>query len=62
VVARGRLIARGSRRLRAERTATVVARLTRRGRRMARGRPFRARVRVRLPGERRVRVRAIRVR
>ena len=62
VVARGRLIARGSRRLRAERTATVVARLTRRGRRMARGRPLRARVRVRLPGERRDRVRAIRVR
>jgi hypothetical protein len=60
--AHGHLIARGSRRLRAERAATVVARLTRRGRRMARGRPFSARVRVRLPGERHDRVRRIRVR
>ena len=62
VTAHGLLAARGARRLRAERTATIVARLTRRGRRMARGRPFAARVRVRLPGERRDRVRAIRVR
>jgi len=62
VLARGHVIARGSRTLRAERAATVVARLNRRGRRMARGRPFRARVRVRLPGERRDRVRKIRVR
>jgi len=53
----------GSRRVRAERTATVVARLTKRGRRMARrGRPFSARVRVRLPGEHRDRARRIRVR
>jgi len=62
VLARGHVIARGSRTLRAERAATLVARLNRRGRRMARGRPFRARVRVRLPGERRDRVRKIRVR
>jgi serine protease len=62
VKAHGQLIARGSRRLRAEHAATVVARLTRRGRRMARGRPFSARVRVRLPGERHDRVRRIRVR
>ena len=52
---RGRLVARGSRRVRAGRASTVVARLTRRGRRVAR--PFRARVRVRLPGERKWRVR-----
>ena len=64
----GRRIARGSRRLRAERSATIVARLTKRGRRMARARvagkrrSFRARVRVRLPGERRDRVRKIRIR
>ena len=62
MTAHGRLVARGARRLRAERAATVVARLTRRGRRMARGRAFAARVRVRLPGERRDRVRAIRIR
>jgi subtilisin family serine protease len=58
----GHLIARGSRRLRAERAATLVARLTKRGRRLARTRAFKARVRVRLPGERRDRVRTIRVR
>jgi subtilisin family serine protease len=62
VKAHGHLIARGSRTLHAERAATVVARLTRRGRRMARGKPFTARVRVRLPGERHDRVRKIRVR
>ena len=62
VKARGRLIARGSRRLRAERAATVVARLTSRGRRMVRRGPLRARVRVRLPGERRARVRKLRIR
>ena len=58
----GHLIARGSRSLRAERTATLVARLTKRGRRLAHRRAFEARVRVRLPGERRDRVRKIRVR
>ena len=57
-----RLVARGSRRLRADRATTVVARLTKRGRRLARSRLFTARVRVRLPGERRDRVRKIRVR
>ena len=62
VTSHGRLVARGARRLRAERAATVVARLTRRGHRMVRGRAFAARVRVRLPGERRDRVRAIRIR
>jgi thermitase len=62
VKAHGHLIARGSRKLRAERAATVVARLTRRGRRMTRGKPFTARVRVRLPGERHDRVRKIRIR
>ena len=62
VKSRGRLIARGSRRLRAERTATIVARLTKRGRRMARRGAVTARVRVRLPGERRDRVRKIRIR
>ena len=64
VTARHRLIARGSRRVRADRAATVVARLTRYGRRLARARPaaFRARVRVRLPGETRTRVRLVRVR
>ncbi len=59
VTSRGRLVARGSRRVRAGRTATLVARLTARGRR---ARKFRANVRVRLPGERRARVRSIRVR
>ena len=58
----GHLIARGSRRLRAERTATLVARLTKRGRRLTHRRAYKARVRVRLPGERRTRVRKIRVR
>ena len=52
---RGRLVAVGSRRVRAGRASTVVARLTRRGRRVAR--PFKARVKVRLPGERKWRVR-----
>ncbi len=60
---RGRLVARGSRRVRAGRASTVVARLTRRGRRLARERSaFRARVRVRLPGERRWRVRRVTIR
>jgi subtilisin family serine protease len=59
VISRGRLVARGSRRVTAERAATLVARLTARGRRV---RTFRARVRVSLPGERRARVRSIRVR
>ena len=62
VKAHGHLIARGLRRLRAERTATVVARLTRRGRRMVRRAAVWARVRVRLPGERHDRVRRIRIR
>jgi len=57
---RGRLVAVGSRRVRAGRASTVVARLTRRGRRVAR--PFRARVKVRLPGERKWRVRVVSVR
>ena len=50
----------GSRRVRAGRASTVVARLTRRGRRVAR--PFKARVKVRLPGERKWRVRVVSVR
>jgi thermitase len=58
VMRHGHLIARGSRRLRGERTATLVARLTPRGRRHVRGR---ARVRVRLPGEKHWRVRKIRI-
>jgi subtilisin family serine protease len=62
VRAQGHVIARGSRTLRAERAATLVARLNRRGRRLVRARNFRAGVRVRLPGERRDRVRKIRVR
>ena len=64
VTTRHRLIARGSKRVRANRAATVVARLTRYGRRLARARPaaFPARVRVRLPGETRTRVRSVRVR
>ena len=59
VSARGRLVARGSRRVRAGRASWVVARVTRRGRRMV---PFKARVRVRLAGERRWRVRVVSVR
>jgi subtilisin family serine protease len=59
VSARGRLVARGSRRVRAGRASTVVARLTRRGRRLG---TFRARVKVRLPGERKWRVRVVSVR
>jgi len=62
VKSHGRLIARGSKRVRADRAATVVARLTKRGRRMTRHPPFTARVRARLPGEKRDRVRKIRVR
>ncbi len=62
VKARGHLIARGSRRVRAGRAATVVARLTKRGGRMSRRAPFTARVRVRLPGEHHDRVRRIRIR
>jgi subtilisin family serine protease len=54
----GHLIARGSRRVHAGRATTVVARLTKRGRRHTRGR---ARVRVHLPGERHDRVRRIRI-
>jgi hypothetical protein len=59
VLRRGHLIARGSKRVRAGRATTVVARLTARGRRHTRGR---ARVRVHLPGEKRDRVRKIRIR
>jgi subtilisin family serine protease len=66
VTTRGRLVARGSRRVRAGRASTVVARLTRYGRRLARHRPAafpaRVRVRVRLPGERKWRVRSVSVR
>ena len=62
VKARGHLIARGSKRVRAERATTVVARLTKRGRRAVRRGPLTARVRVRLPGEHRDRVRRIRIR
>jgi subtilisin family serine protease len=62
VTRRGRLVARGSRRVRAARAATVVARLTRSGRRLVRRRGFSARVRVRLPGERRWRTRRVSVR
>jgi subtilisin family serine protease len=62
VLRHGRLVARGSRRVVAGRAATVVARLTARGRRLARRRAFAARVRVRLPGERRWRVRRVVVR
>jgi hypothetical protein len=62
VKSHGHLIARGSRKLRAQRAATVVARLNPRGRRMARHAPLTARVRVRLPGERHDRVREIRIR
>lgn len=62
--ARGRTVARGSRRVAAGRPVTVVARLTASGRRLARRRPaaFGVRVRVRLPGERRDRVRRATVR
>ena len=62
VKSHGHLIARGSKRVRAERAATVVARLTKRGRRAVRRGPLTARVRVRLPGEKRDRVRKIRIR
>jgi hypothetical protein len=62
VRARGRTIARKVRTVPAGRARTVVARLNARGRRMAR-KPgvLRARVLVRLPGERRDRVRRIRI-
>jgi subtilisin family serine protease len=59
VSSRGRLVARGSRVVRAGRASTVVARLTRHGRRLG---AFKARVRVRLPGESRWRVRKVSVR
>jgi hypothetical protein len=58
VLRHGHLIAQGSRKLRSERTATLIARLTARGRHHTRGR---ARVRVRLPGEKHWRVRKIRI-
>ena len=58
----GRTIARKVRSVPAGRARTVVARLNKRGRRMAR-RPgvLRAKVRVRLPGESRDRVRRLRI-
>ncbi|MEO8686876.1 MAG: S8 family serine peptidase [Solirubrobacteraceae bacterium] len=56
VMRRGHVVARGSRVVRAGRASTVVARLTRRGRRLA---AFTARVRVRLPGERKWRTRRV---
>jgi subtilisin family serine protease len=59
VRARGRTVAHAVRRLRAGRARTVTARLDRRARRDA---PFTARVRVRLPGESRVRVRRVAIR
>jgi subtilisin family serine protease len=55
----GRTVARAVRRLRAGRARSVTARLVPRARRAA---PLRARVRVRLPGEHRVRIRRVRVR
>jgi subtilisin family serine protease len=55
----GRTVARAVRRLRAGRARSVTARLVPRARRAA---PFSARVRVRLPGETRVRRRPVRVR
>jgi subtilisin family serine protease len=55
----GRTVARAVRRLRAGRARSVTARLFPRARRAA---PLRARVRVRLPGEHRVRIRRVRVR
>jgi serine protease len=59
VRAHGRTVAHAVRRLRAGRARTVTARLTRRARRAA---PFHARVRVRLPGEHKVRVRRVAIR
>jgi len=62
VTAGGRTIARRTRAVPARRARTVVARLNARGRRLARrAGPLRAKVRVRLPGERRDRVRRIRI-
>ena len=62
VTARGRTIARRTRAVPARRARTVVARLNARGRRLARrAGPLRAKVRVRLPGERRDRIRRIRI-
>jgi subtilisin family serine protease len=59
---RGRTLALGSRRVRAGRATTVVARLTASGRRVARrGRPFSLRVRITLPGEAAPRVLTARV-
>jgi hypothetical protein len=55
----GRTVARAVRRLRAGRARSVTARLVPWARRAA---PFSARVRVRLPGETRVRRRPVRVR
>jgi len=59
VRAGGRTVARTARRLRAGRARTVIARLVPRARRAA---PFTVRVRVRLPGEQRVRIRRARIR
>jgi subtilisin family serine protease len=62
VTARGRTIARGSRRVQGGVTRVVTARLTRYGRRLVRrATPLRARVRVSLPGEPGVRVLRIRI-
>jgi len=62
VRARGRLIARGSRVVPAGRIRLVKAKLNRYGRRLTRrAAPYRARIRVRLPGERRMRVLRIRI-
>jgi subtilisin family serine protease len=59
VRAHGRTVAHAVRRLKAGRARTVTARLTQSARRAA---PFRARVRVRLPGEHKVRVRRVAIR
>ena len=62
VRARGRRIARGSRVVPAGRIRVVKAKLNRHGRRLTRrAAPYRARVRVRLPGERRTRVLRVRI-
>ena len=62
VIARRRIIARGSRRVRAGVTRTVVARLNRYGRRLVRrATPIRARVQVLLPGHDTPIVRRIRI-
>ncbi len=59
VRAHGRTVAHAVRRLHAGRARTVTARLTHRARRAA---PFHARLRVRLPGEHRARVRRVAIR